>query len=64
MQYVLNLEKNQFSDFYSSSYREKFIENWGDDVTKMTLKCHKSKNKNLKFDFCFDSADLGSFMLI
>ena len=29
-------EKNnkKFSDFYFSCYREKFIENWGDDVTK------------------------------
>ena len=25
------------SDFYFSSYREKFIENWGTDVTKMTI---------------------------
>ena len=36
----LNREKNQisdFSDFYFSSYREKFIENWGDDVTKITI---------------------------
>ena len=27
-----------FSNFYFSSYREKFIENLGDDVTKMTKK--------------------------
>ena len=33
----LNRIKNQFSDFYFLSYREKFIKNWGDDVTKMTI---------------------------
>ena len=26
-----------FSDFYFSSYREKFIKNLGDDVTNMTI---------------------------
>ena len=38
----------KFSDFYFSSFRETFIENWGDDVTKMTI---TRKNKNWKFDF-------------
>ena len=33
-----NRMKNKFSDLYFSSYREKFIENWGEDVTKMTKK--------------------------
>ena len=41
MRNVRNRLKNQFSDvfpdFYFSSYREKFIENWVDDVTKMTI---------------------------
>ena len=36
MRNVLKRMKNQFSDFYFSSYREKYIEIWGDDVTKMT----------------------------
>ena len=43
----------KFFDLYFSSYREKFIENWGDDVTKMNKNDHNSKNKyrqNLKFD--------------
>ena len=44
----------KFSDFYFSSYREKFIENWGDDVTKWPKNDHYSKNenwKNLKYEF-------------
>ena len=31
-----NNEKSIF-DFYFSNYREKLIENWGDDTTKMTI---------------------------
>ena len=41
----------KFSVFYFSSYREKFIGNWGDDVTKLPKNDHKSKNKNLEYDF-------------
>ena len=46
----------KISDFYFSSYREKFIVNWGDDVTKWPINDLNSKNKNLKFDFSFASA--------
>ena len=45
-----------------SSYREKFIENLGDDVTKMTINSKNKNRKNLKLDFSFDSVDSGSFM--
>ena len=34
--------EKQFSDFYFSSYREKFIENWDDDVTKWPKNDHNS----------------------
>ena len=27
--------KKKIADFYFSSFREKFIENWGDDVAKI-----------------------------
>ena len=34
--------KKRFYDFYFSSYHEKFIENWGDDVIKNACKTLKS----------------------
>ena len=67
MRNVLNRMKNQFSDLYFSSYREKFIESCGDDVTKWPKNDHNSKNKNrknLKFYISFYSADFWSFMQI
>ena len=37
MQNRLNRKRNQISESWFSSYREKFIENSDDDVTKMTI---------------------------
>ena len=55
-QYQKNNEKN--SDFYFSTYREKFVENWGDDVKKLPY----LKKKNPKNYCSFYSADSESFM--
>ena len=35
-----------FSYFFFLSYHEKFIENWGDDVTKMTVTRKKKSEKS------------------
>ena len=54
----------KFSDFYFSKYREKFIENWGADVTKWPKNDPNSKNKdrkNLKFDFLSIQSNLNTF---
>ena len=54
MRNLLKRMKNQISDFYFLSYREKFIENYCDDVTKMTItrKIKIGKILNLTFLLC------------
>ena len=46
----------KFYDFYLSSYREKFIENWDDDVTKMTITKfdHFKKKFDMMLHFFFN----------
>ena len=37
MRNVLKRIKKQFSDFYFSSYRKRFTENWDDDASKINI---------------------------
>ena len=59
MRNVLKRMKNQFSNFYFSSYRENSSKI---GVMGSQKNDHSSKNQNRKCDFSFDSADSISFM--
>ena len=57
MRNVLYRMKNQFSDFYFSSYREKLIENWGDFEFKNdhNSKIKKWEKSDILFFFRFST---------